>query len=679
MHRSWSLPLSALLLLWPVHLAGQASPNHAADSTMQAGLVMLDQARNGDGRGFDRARGIFRRAHEQAPEWALPFYGIGLAEGGKGDWLAAEPLNLGTRIGHGPYRSAVRALIAATEKDPAMSAAIVELDRVATALRDTSVNTIVLAAVRRAVERGNNDPATLLVLGRRARTAGETTASIATLQRLLAGGTDSSLARFEIARSLLTDGQESGDSLYFASGRSGDSATVAELRADLVPIAEGNELAAFDALQGEERERFLRQFWSDRARRDLRTPAERLGEHYRRLRYAREQFALTNNRRYYGRRDLYRAPKTETLDDRGVVYVRHGEPDQRLRPLLFGLLPNETWQYRRADGDLLMHFSAGGQDVEGGDLADYRLVPSVFDLRGNRMPTDMLIASRFAASDIYQKIMGWGPHGSARMMREERALGERSAATATQTDGFELHFPMPLDTHTDLVAIGRAGSNSQLQLIYALPAVEGGSEVRLRLALFDGDGRVQRWLDSTATTEAMGGGGSGGRFELPVPAGTWYFRFALETGKAGMVTPRDSVVIPDLGRPSLALSGIGLGHLDSHIRWVTSPFDTAMLSPNREFEADSELQLYYEIYGLASRSPFQASVVVSDKQGTRVGRHRLSFTFSEESQGDITRIHRGLTLGGLGKGEYWLEVGIRGPDGRQVTARKWFKVISVTQ
>jgi len=462
--RLWSAALPALLLLRPVSLAGQVIPHQAADSTMQAGLIILEQARNGNGREFDRARGVFRRAHDQAPEWALPLYGIGLAEGGKGDWLAAEPMNLGTRIGHGAYRSAVEALIAATQKDPRLTAAVIELDRVATELRDTSINTQVLDAIRRAVERGNTDPPTMLALGRRQRAAGQAQASIETLQRFLGANSGSSLARFELARSLLT-GASGGDSLYFGAALSSDSATIAELRADLVPIAEVEELAEFDRVEGANREDFLRRFWSDRARRDLRTPSERLQEHYRRLRYAREQFALSNNRRYYGRRDLYRAPRTETLDDRGVVYVRHGEPDQRLRPLLFGLLPNETWRYQRADGDLLMHFSGGGEGVEGGDLTDYRLVPSVFDLRGNRMPQDMVIASRFGASDIYQKIMSWGTHGASRMMREEREWGKRSAEVGTQTDGFELHFAEPLTANTDLVVIGREGARARLQLI----------------------------------------------------------------------------------------------------------------------------------------------------------------------------------------------------------------------
>ena len=645
---------------------------------MQAGLIILDRARNGNGREFDRARRIFRQAHEEAPEWAFPLYGIGLAEGGKGDWLVAEPLNLGTRIGHGAYRSAVHALIAATEKDPGLTAAIVELDRVAGQLRDTSVNTIVLAAIRRSVGRGNGDPATLLVLGRRERAAGQAGPSIETLQHFLTRGSNSSLAGFEIARSLLTEGRGSGDSLYFASARSEDSSTIAELRADLVPIAEGDELADFDARQGGAREEFLRRFWNDRAGRDLRSPAERLSEHYRRLRYAREQFALSNNRRYYGQRDLYRAAKTETLDDRGVVYLRHGEPDQRLRPLLFGLLPNETWRYRRADGDLLLHFSAGGEGVEGGDLTDYRLVPSVFDLRGNRMPRDMLIASRFVASEIYEKIMGWGAHGAARMRREEREWGERSAATGTGTDGFELKFGRPLNTRSDLVAIGQRNGIALLQVIYHLPDIEPGLPVRLRLVLFDSLGSVHGWLDSTASSQPIGGDGSGGRFELPSPAGHWTYRLALEVGSAGMVTPRAPIVVPALDQRRLSLSDIALGRRAGNLDWMVTPADTALVTPYREFPADGELRLYYEVYGLKADSLFSTTIKVLEKRREGTGRTRLRFNFEEEGAERISRIRRSIFLAGLPSGEYWLEVLVTDQTGRQVIVRKAFSVISVT-
>ena len=678
MNTRWAT-LLVTLLLQPLDLAGQArAPHGNADSAMEAGRAILQRAPT-NGRDFDRARELFRQAHQLEPEWADPLLGIGLAESGKGDWLAAEPLNLGTRVGHGAYRSAIRALIAATVKDPGLTAAIVEMDRVALSLRDTAVDHLVLQAVRAAVTSGNDHPSALLILGRRERSAGQGDASIANLERYLSKGTDSSLGRYELARTLLSSNREEGASLYFSAAITADSATSAEVRSDLIPIAERDELARFDSTSGARREQFLRQFWEDRARRDLRSTSERLREHYRRLRFARQHFVLSNNRRYYGRRDLYRAPRSETLDDRGVVYVRHGEPDQRLRPLLFGLLPNETWLYRRADGDLLLHFSAGGERFEGGDLTDYRLVPSVFALRGDRTPKEMLIASRFEVSDLYQKIMAWGPLGARRAMEAERDWGESSASIGTTTDGFALLFESALKAGTDLVTIGRRGTSPLLHVIYALPPELGpGTPVRFRIAIFDSLGSVEAWQDSSAISEPMGPGGSGGRFEITVPPGTWTYRYALEAGRAGMVAPRGSVEVPDLLDPRLSISGIALGQSRGNLRWLVGPADTAMVNPNHEVPRDSELQLYYELYGLSPFASYSASVTVYDRRGSRLGRSRLRFTFQEEAQGEISRVRRSVRLAGLPPREYWLEVAVHDGQGRQVVTRKGFSVISVT-
>ena len=90
--------------------------------------------------------------------------------------------------------------------------------------------------------------------------------------------------------------------------------------------------------------------------------------------------------------------------------MRHGEPATRLRPFVFGLMPNETWRYGRADGDLLFHFSAGYDDAGGGDLYDYRLVESVLDLRGAAdAPDDQLLLSRQTLSPLYGRMLHWGP------------------------------------------------------------------------------------------------------------------------------------------------------------------------------------------------------------------------------------------------------------------------------
>jgi hypothetical protein len=107
--------LSAFLAPLPV-LGTQAPPTAPvptvqSDSFYRLGLSLLHRGTVEDGRYFDRARNAFRKAHALDPDWVDPILGIGLAEGKKGDWLAGEPLNIGTRVGHGAYRSAIGALL----------------------------------------------------------------------------------------------------------------------------------------------------------------------------------------------------------------------------------------------------------------------------------------------------------------------------------------------------------------------------------------------------------------------------------------------------------------------------------------------------------------------------------------------------------------------------------------
>ena len=174
---------------------------------------------------------------------------------------------------------------------------------------------------------------------------------------------------------------------------------------------------------------------------------ERLREHYRRLLYARRHFALTVSRRFYGGRDAYRSG-SEELDDRGVIYVRHGEPRTRLRPFVFGLMPNETWRYDRADGDLLFHFSAGYDDAGGGDLYDYRLVESVLDLRGaSDAPIDQLLLSRQTLSPLYGRMLNWGPYGAARAERPR--AGHRPGEHRLRHDDGQLRAAVRPPAHGD--------------------------------------------------------------------------------------------------------------------------------------------------------------------------------------------------------------------------------------
>ncbi len=120
---------------------------------------------------------------------------------------------------------------------------------------------------------------------------------------------------------------------------------------------------------------YLRRFWGQRDRAELRADGERLREHYRRLFYARKNFQLTTNNRHYDIVERYRSGSRD-FDDRGVIYIRHGEPSSRASYAAPGLEPNESWRYARTDGDLIFHFIARE------DVQDFKLVESLFDVLG---------------------------------------------------------------------------------------------------------------------------------------------------------------------------------------------------------------------------------------------------------------------------------------------------------
>ncbi len=69
-------------------------------------------------------------------------------------------------------------------------------------------------------------------------------------------------------------------------------------------------------------------------------------EHYRRLFYARKNFQLTSLNRHYDIVERYRSGSRD-FDDRGIIYIRHGEPSSRASYAAPGLEPNESWRYSR--------------------------------------------------------------------------------------------------------------------------------------------------------------------------------------------------------------------------------------------------------------------------------------------------------------------------------------------
>ncbi len=659
-------------------------------AALRSGLLALRLGELRADPDYSEARSIFRAAAKRAPDQPDPWYGLGLAEEGRSEWEMSVSLNLGNRVGLKALERAAhnhrRALQVAADYSPAaLALAQLTLD-----LRDTALMERSLPVLRQAARRGQAPPDVILAWGRVERAAGHPDAAVGAFERYLALGGARALGLLELARTRLALGQAEGERAYYDGANLADAGVAREYLADIALIRESapDEL---DGLAGGRLAESLRRFWTDRDRLELRADGERLREHYRRLQYARLHFPLTISRRFYGDLDAYRSGSME-LDDRGIIYLRHGEPATRLRPFVFGAMPNESWRYARAEGDLLLHFSGGWDGNGGGDLYDYRLVQSVLDLRGaSDAPLDQLLLSRQALSRDYSRMLNWGRFGAANARARERTIGAASIEVGTTTDTYELQFPRRMGVVADLVAVGRGREGGLTHLVFGIIAAtlrvdQVGTEsfypVRIRLVALDRRDRPVASLDTTVTIryqrELKPDEFAVGRVELPLPRGTWRYRASLQQGdSSGVVLPRDSVTVADIYSGRLSLSDLALGSPGRAIPWVTDAADTVLLAPSALFRRGSEIRLYYETGGVTRglRYRHEITVLRPEGRGGRRGRPLVALSFDEEARDSVMRSHRSVRLERLKEGGYVVEVKVTGPDGESQLRRRAIRLI----
>ena len=689
---------------------------------LRRGLAAVRHGELGNEYRFSRSRREFERASELRPDWPWPLYGKALAHAAEFEDQRADSLEIGKRVGVGHLRDAVAALGAAVALDPEFTPALIELERLAWLLHEPDNWRDALRAFRAAGASRSGDPAVLLALGRLEREVGDPDSAVAALERAgaeragvnsagmkragvnragvnraganragterRAGGVARGLVLLEMARTRLQRGLPGGVEPYFAGAAYDDSAVVAGYRADLDMLVADSVLAAFDSARGPERAAVLRRFWDDRARIELRSLEERLREHYRRLQYARRNFALSITRRHQFWTCPYRSGSME-FDDRGIIYIRHGEPTQRIRPYLFTVMPNESWRYDRADGDFVLHFGAGV------DIHDYRLVESAIDVLGrcssspasSPPPASDVWLSREFLDPMYRKLAAWGgTDAGRRLATEEREIGAASLAVGTTTDSHELRFERPLDVVADVVAVGRRGGRTIAHIVFGVRGgtvpgtqIDGGWRypVRVRIAAYGDDRRVVGYVDSTTVYRLPVPLDSTrylfGRAELPLPAGTWNVRTAIDIdATSGAVVPLDSVrvVAADPGG-DLRMSDLAVGWRPIALTWRRAA-DTVYFSPFRSYSADDELELYYELYGLEQGTGYETRLEITPRKRGGLFRRtppgvRLGFT--DVARDGVTAVRRTVGLSDLRPGAYWLDVRVTDARGRTARAR----------
>jgi GWxTD domain-containing protein len=645
----------------------------------------------GGRRHFDDAAGEFEWATELQPGWPYAWYGLGIAELALGEHGMVVVENLRQALGRDFLSKAASAFARAAEADPAFLSAVIDLAETARRQRIHPRLQVAQRALRAAAATPGAPPLLHLARGRVERDLGEGDSALAAFDAFLASGGDASLGRLERARTLFfLRRAEPACEDYYAGASAGlsDSAR-ANYRADLSWIATPEELGDFDDAPAGDLREWLRAFWVSRDAAEGRAAGERIGEHYRRLVYAFRQFRLVSRHRQYTM-EPYRSAQVE-LDDRGIIYIRHGEPDDRARFVAPGVDPNESWLYVRNDGNLIFHFVAPG------DVQDYKLVESLADVMGfdqsiawqasGRLPASAsaLYESRGHLDPIYRRIAN-STVAQGTSLSSERRRNREAITLGTTTDSYALRFRHELGSRIQAYAVGGRGGGAALLLVFAVPGdrlapqrVEAGTVYPLQLRLAHREaGEPPDFLDTTRlflTGQPLGAGQHlTGFLEVPVEPGTHALRAVLmdPDGGGGDVVDIDSIQVPAFDAAGLTISDLVLGDERAGLSWPV-PGDTVPLSPLGSYGPGSSLELYYEIHGVDPGTQYHARVEVRGRRSgsvfARIGRlfggggPQVAFEFDAVTTARPTRSRQTVNLAPLEPGDYTLTLTVEDQSG----------------
>jgi GWxTD domain-containing protein len=741
--RWWNLAL--LIALAPASLSAQRSPDraaifrlrdslHAAADTaallalesqtidsarkhrddpllhLRLGFVGLRLAEITSGSGhFRDAEGEFEWATQLQPKWPLGWYGLGNAELAEADAYPTAMRGLFAALGRDIFDAPAHDLAQSAVVDSTFPYGVLELGNNALNLGISSHLTGSLMALREVAKSATGrDSAVLMLRGRIEREVGDVDSSIAAFQALLDRNRFNATALLEVARTKLAAGRIAGVDQWYLGLSLADGITTKMYRGDLALVMSDSALREFDAVHGEARVAVAKRFWDTRDPDAFNGSAERLREHYRRIDLAHHNYPLVPAGHRYDTLKVFTATGS-LFDDRGRIYVRHGEPDDRTSFTMAGIPPNESWVYHLPAGDLLFNF-AQPDSAQG-----YRMYESLLDIvglgtaaqrtgqgdvrgmlaAGNVLATfgagwtaqaaQEMLYSRQKLSPIYAKMLSAGAQGAKEMQLAERAAGRRSIAVGLQSDSWKFGYELPMAADVDVVAVGSDAAGTQLQVVFAIPgsslyaAPTAGVviyPIRMRVAVRNAAGEVVKSVDTLrnfgASAPIAETGNLLGRLPIHVPPGNYTVRVALETESRGLVTKPQPVHVAALATSAIELSDLALGARTVPLPWRTGATDTAWINPLHRFRSSEPMQLFFEVGGLAGGAPYRVQYAVLKPGRTDP---LIQFGGNAVAAEVPDRVHREIDLGKVGTGDFILQVTVSTAAGGKAVRQRRFTII----
>jgi tetratricopeptide (TPR) repeat protein len=520
--------------------------------------------------------------------------------------------------------------------------------------------------------------------------------ALVSLARYLAAGGDSGLGRHEQARALFAQGRpDVAESIYYLGARSATSAAARALyRYQVHWTAHPGEMEALDSVAADSLEPWFRAFWDRRDAEDGRSGGSRLAEHFRRWEFALAHFSPPGRRGPRGPGWSYPSVPTEdlieqvngmapptgeniynpfdyrfrergsddpTLDDRGAVYMRYGEPDARVKYPIFQQAYAASWLYGADGGPLLFHFKDIPFDgviapttlsaLPAGDLDEA--------CRIDRAICRVATSINLGVVPPPDKVQAIIQRSRADIMRGMRA------------DGFPPRFSRGLGPVVQLYGLPAIrGDSARLLAVFAIPGDslsarpepdgQAAYPLLIRLSAYGEDRRLHQrdTLRTFATPAPLHRGEMlAGVEQLPVPVGTYLATLSLSADTtAGSLSRLPELEIPALGGDHLAIGGLLLGRAESALR-IRHGGEEISLNPGNAYRQDDPAEVYYFLAGTDPDRRYLTTIELRRANGKPVS----TTGFEETGSAGPVMLRRTLDLTRIPPGSYLLAVSVRDP------------------
>ncbi len=399
---------------------------------------------------------------------------------------------------------------------------------------------------------------------------------------------------------------------------------------DLKYIIKDDELRQYQSIESVEQCKvFFTGFWAKRNPDPILTTNIRIAEHYRRLAYAEENYQSFGPKTFaknVGNTWLLNFPRSyylnEEFNDKGMVYLHHGKPDETITTPSESLEKNESWLYHARDEnpELLFDFHV----MEGSRAVEWRLVPM--------FANPALWSDRSMFSQRYAR-MALTEGNDARTSTAQRLLiegmeeGKKVVSTGLSTDGYkkESDAVMRLESPIALSAFRGKNGKTSVDLSYVIsPAeVRWGITDTLRPLRIDAEYSMHNatWkrVADDQRTKFYNPRSKRGRsaievFHVLVPPDSYFvaWQARLLDGKV-LISQKLQARAHDFSGTALAMSDVELAYTIEPAK-EGSDFNKGHLlvvpNPTRKHPIDRMVYAYFEVYNLGRNAEGRSSFAI---------------------------------------------------------------------